>query len=142
MEIKDLQNGQVLLVSAKGVKGGKVQLMFAEKITNPNLRPAGIVGLLNASDERFSQESKPRYAWETGSPEDIKNALGIDVSGLQFGEERPIGKLNPTIAGMPLHIQITETTQGTDFEVANYMTRAKRAGADGDFILTADGQYI
>jgi hypothetical protein len=40
-----------------------------------------------------------------------------------------------------LNIVITETTEGNDWEVANFEKAAKRAGANGDFILK-DGMYI
>jgi hypothetical protein len=40
-----------------------------------------------------------------------------------------------------LNIQITETTEGSDYDVANFEVRAKRAGKDGDFI-TKNGMYI
>ena len=41
-----------------------------------------------------------------------------------------------------MNIQIVETTDGSDYDIANFETRAKRAGADGEFITTADGEYI
>lgn len=143
MKTEDLKKGQVLLVSARGVKNGKVQLMFAEKITNPHLRLGSIAGVLNKSDDRFSNtEQKPRYAWETGMPADIEAALGIEVSGLAEGQIKELNILNPEIKGAKLHIQITETTEGDDYDFANLDTSAKRAGKDGDFIMTKDGDYI
>jgi hypothetical protein len=143
MNTQDLKPGQCMIVSAKKVGGNKVQLMFAEKITNPNLRPTSIVGLLNKSDERFTTEDKPRYAWHSGEVADIKAALGIDCSSLaNEGDVMEINALNPAIDGVPLHIQITETTKGDDYDVANFQTRAKRAGKDGDFILSEGGAYI
>jgi hypothetical protein len=50
---------------------------------------------------------------------------------------------NPKIAGddRELNIQITETTEGSEYDVQNFETRAKRAGKDGDFILF-NGMYI
>jgi hypothetical protein len=142
-KLNDLKKGDCLLLSAKRVGGGKIQLMFAEKITNPNLRPNSIVGLLNKSDERFTVEEKPRYAWHSGEVADIKAALGIDCSDLtEEGATKEIGMLNPAINGQPLHIQITESTSGDAYDVANFETRAKRAGKDGDFIVSAEGAYI
>ena len=41
----------------------------------------------------------------------------------------------------PLNIQITETTEGNEYDVKNFETRAKRAGKDGAFILH-NGMYI
>ena len=40
-----------------------------------------------------------------------------------------------------LNIQITETTKGNEYEVANFEKTAKRAGKDGDFIMH-NGMYI
>lgn len=143
MELQDLNKGECLIVSAKRVGGGKIQVMFAEKITNPNLRPNSIVGLLNKSDDRFTVEEKPRYAWHSGEAADIKAALGIDCSSLvNEGDTMDVNLLNPSINGESLHIQITETTKGDKYDVANFDKRAKRAGKDGDFILSAEGAYI
>jgi phosphodiesterase/alkaline phosphatase D-like protein len=49
--------------------------------------------------------------------------------------------VNPTIKGSRLRIQINETTEGSEWQVENYKTAAKRRGAEGEFI-THEGQYI
>lgn len=135
--VENLENNECLLVSAKKVNGGKVQLAFAQKIQNPNARPASIVGMLNASDDRFTQSGKPRYAWLAAEPTDAGKYFGEDFSGLaDVGSTMDINKL------VALNIQITETTDGNEWEVANFEKSAKRAGADGDYILTKDGKYI
>jgi hypothetical protein len=130
----------IVLESAKGVKGGKIQLCFSQNV-DLGKAPTNIVGLLNASDDRFSQQ-KPRYAWLAGQPEDIKKQFGIDLS-LAEGEEIQIDMVNPKVSGddRSLNIQITETTEGSEWDVANFETRAKRAGKDGDFIMH-NGKYI
>lgn len=140
MENLNLLPGQMMLVSAKGVNGGKVSLEFAQSVETGK-ESTSLTGLLNASDERFNQ-AKPRRAWHTGQPEDIKKIFGVDVAGLGYGEELEIGELDPKVNGKPLNIQIVETTDGSDYDIANFETRAKRAGADGEFITTADGEYI
>jgi hypothetical protein len=131
----------IVLESAKGVKGGKVQLTFSQ-IVNTGKTSTSILGLLNESDERFNQQ-KPRYAWMTAEPKDINKYFGIDVSGLGEGEVLEIGAVDPRMSGIdaPLNIQIVETTEGSDYDVQNFETRAKRAGKDGDFILY-NGMYI
>ena len=142
-KLEELKGSDMLLVSAKKVKGGKIQLCFAQKVDNPESRPSSIAGLLNKSDERFTQSGKPRYAWISGEAADIQAQLGVDVSGLtEVGAEMEIGQLNPSIEGQKLNIQITETTEGSAYDVENFATRAKRAGKDGPFICTADGEYI
>jgi hypothetical protein len=130
----------IVLESAKGVKGGKVQLAFSQVIETGKA-PSSILGLLNASDERFNQ-SKPRMAWLTAQPEDVKKVFNLDLN-LAEGEELEINMVDPRMAGdnRALNIQITETTEGTEYDVANFETRAKRAGKDGDFIMK-DGKYI
>lgn len=140
--LNNLKKGELLIVSARGVKNGKVSLMFAQKITNPNLRPSSIIGALNSSDDRFTQEEKPRFAWVTGELADINSRLGLNLTALEEGATADINKLNPEIEGMKLNIQITETTKGSEFDVANIEKRAKRAGKDGDYILSPDGEYI
>jgi hypothetical protein len=132
---------KVTLVSAKGVKGNKVQLTFSQ-IVETGKAPTGLLGILNASDERFNQ-SKPRLAWLTAQPADVKLQFGLDVSGLAEGEELEIDMVDPKITGddRSLNLQITETTKGSDYDVANFETRAKRAGKDGEFIMS-NGMYI
>ena len=131
----------IVLESAKGVKGGKVQLTFSQ-IVNTGKTSTSILGLLNESDERFNQQ-KPRFAWMTAEPKDINKYFGIDVSGLGEGEVLEIGAVDPRMAGIdsPLNIQITETTEGSEYDVKNFEKTAKRAGKDGDFILF-NGMYI
>lgn len=141
--IEQLEGRELLITEARKVKGGKVQLTFAQKVQNPNVRPASIAGLLNASDERFTQSGGVRYSWMAGTPEDIKNALGIDVSDLQNeGDKKELNILNPTIQGEPVNIQITEVTTPNEYEEANFETMAKRAGKNGDYILSTEGKYI
>jgi hypothetical protein len=132
---------KVTLVSAKGIKGGKVQLTFSQVIETGKT-PTALLGILNASDERFNQ-SKPRYSWLSAQPSDVQLQFGIDVSFLAEGEELEINMVDPKIAGddRSLNLQITETTKGSDYDVANFETRAKRAGKDGDFIMS-NGMYI
>ena len=131
----------IVLESAKGVKGGKVQLTFSQ-IVETGKAPTSILGLLNESAERFNQQ-KPRLSWMTAQPTDVNKYFGIDVSSLNEGDELEIGLVDPRMAGidLPLNIQITETTEGNDYDVKNFNTRAKRAGKDGDFILH-NGMYI
>ena len=131
----------IVLESAKGVKNNKVQLCFSQVVETGKANTS-ILGLLNASDDRF-QQSKPRYSWMTAEPTDVLAQFDIDVTGLSEGEVLEIGMVDPRIASLdaPLNIQITETVEGTAYDVANFETRAKRARKDGDFILHND-MYI
>ena len=133
---------KLVLESAKGVKGGKVQLAFSQVIKTAT-SSANVLGLLNEDDDRFNQQ-KPRYSWLSGTPASIEKQFGIDVSSLGEGDVLEIGQVDPKLAGFPeetLNIQITETTEGSEWQVANFDRAAKRAGKDGDFI-TKEGMYI
>jgi len=133
---------KLVLESAKGVKNGKVQLTFSQ-IVKTGSASANVLGLLNASDDRFGSQ-KPRYAWVTGQKSDIEKQFGISLEGLTEGDVLEIGAVDPRLADAPdtsLNIQISETTEGSEWDVANFETRAKRAGKDGDFIMK-DGMYI
>lgn len=144
--VENLNKGEILLVSAKAVNGGKVSLEFAQIIENESNSNNSILGLLNESDDRFNK-SKPRRAWMNSMPEDIKKYLGVDVSDLtEVGMEKELNILNPTIAGQELNIQINETTEPKgkqgEYLVKNFEQTAKRAGKDGEFILDKEGKYI
>jgi hypothetical protein len=134
----------IVLESAKGVKGGKVQLTFSQLVNiNTEKDSFNPLALLNASDERFNQQ-KPRYAWMSAMPQDIKTQFGIDVSNLKEGEELVIGLVDPRYASFPdaqLNIEIIEKVEGTDYQVANFEKSAKRAGTGGEFLLH-NGMYI
>jgi len=132
----------IVLESARGVKNGKVQLAFSQ-IINTGTSGANVLGLLNKSDDRFNQQ-KPRYSWMTAEKADVLEQFGVDLSGLAEGDVLEIGAVDPRLTSNPdaeLNIQITESTEGSDYDVANFETRAKRAGKDGDFIMK-DGMYI
>ena len=143
MKSEDLKVGQLLLVSAKRVRNSKITLCFAQKIVNPESRPASITGLLNKSDARFTQTGNARYAFMTGEEVDIKDVFGVDCADIpNEGDSKDLNILNPTADGVALNIQITETTEGSEWEVANSETAAKRAGKDGELILSVDGLPI
>ena len=136
----NLNPGQVMLVSAKGVANGKVQLEFAQ-IVDTGRKAVDLTSLINEDDARFNQ-AKPRRAWMTGTKASIaKYFPSISVADLAEGATLEIGQLDPAIDGKPLNLQIIESTKGTDYENANVDTKAKRAGKDGDFIMK-DGHYI
>lgn len=138
--VKTLSRGDVLLVEAKGVRNGKIQLEFAEHITNPFAKSSNeLVSLMNKSDERFS--SKPRRAWMSGEKVDIESLLDIKLSELSEGDVKELNILNPVIKGQKVRVQITETTDPDDYQKDHIDEKAKRAGADGDFIFN-DGKHI
>lgn len=138
--VKTLSQGDVLLVSAKGVKGGKIQLEFAEHVTSPYARSSNpLVSLLNKSDKRFS--SRPRRAWMSGEKVDIESLLDIKLSDVSEGDIKELNILNPKIKGQKVRVQINETTEPDDYQKDNIEDTAKKAGAEGDFIFSG-GKHI
>lgn len=135
-----MKRNPIKLISAKAVNGGKVSLEFTQ-VVNTNDAAPSLTSLLNADDERFNV-SKPRHAWITGSPALVQSLFGIDVSGLAVGETLELDMEEPTIDGEQLNIQLSETTKGSTWDLANLEKSAKRAGKDGEFIMTEDGQHI
>ena len=138
--VDTLVPGETLLVSAKGVKGGKISLEFAEIIRNPNAQASNpLVAAFNASDSRFS--SRARRAWMSGEKSDIERLLGIQLSSLEQGSIKELNILSPKVNGAELSVQITETVTPDDYQKDNIETTAKKAGADGDFIMS-NGKHI
>lgn len=138
METK--RTNPVTLVSAKAVNGGKISLEFTQMVKREG-QTQSLTSLLNADDERFNV-SKPRHAWMTGSIALVKELFGIDCSGLAVGESIEIDQVEPIVHGQELNIGLIETTKGTEWQMANLEKAAKRAGKDGDFIVTDKGEPI
>tara|TARA_R110000824_G_scaffold14863_3_gene62943 strand:+ start:142 stop:762 length:621 start_codon:yes stop_codon:yes gene_type:complete len=152
-KLEDLQVGECLLVDAKKVKSGKIQLHFAEKISNGE-RAISALTILNASDDRFSSGS--RRAWVTAEVTDAAERFNVNfgddgewyVATDSKGEEVEMLDLNILtphidIKGMKyeFRVQINETTVATEWQSENVERAAKRKGKDGDYI-THKGDYI
>lgn len=143
-QLETLKPGQTLLIGARQVGGGKIQLEFAEKISASD-KPMNALSLLNKSDSRFS--SGARRAWATAEPADASEALDINFGddgewySSERGEEMDLYMLNPETSGLRFRVQIIESVEPTEWEADNIDRAAKRAGKDGDFI-THNGNYI
>jgi hypothetical protein len=143
MENLNLKPGQIMLVNAKGVANGKVSLEFAQ-IVDTGRKSLDLTSLINEDDDRFNT-AKPRRAWMVGTKASIGkyfSEIADAIEALAEGEVLEIGQLNPEISGKQLNLQIVETINGTDYDKANIATKAKRAGADGDYIVTSKGENI
>tara|TARA_R110002020_G_scaffold298482_2_gene514333 strand:- start:650 stop:1234 length:585 start_codon:yes stop_codon:yes gene_type:complete len=133
-----------LLVSARKISNGKLSLEFAEIIKSGD-RAVSALTLLNASDARFS--GKPRRAWVTAEPVDAAKLFNINFGDdgdwimTERGEVMELNILNPTYNGDRFRLQINETTQGTQYQLDNIESAAKRRGKDGEFI-THEGNYV
>ena len=116
--VETLKQGQTLLVSARKVGGDKVHMEFAEVI--PNGKGQNILGILNASDERFSANA--RRAWVTAEPADATKTFGINLGidagweATERGEMLFLNILNPTIDGTRCRIQIVDAETGEIFD--------------------------
>lgn len=145
--LETLTPGQTLLVHARKVNGGKLQLEFAEKLQQAD-RPVNALAVFNKSDDRFSNGAGARRAWMTVEPSDASELLGIDLSDESkyttdaMGRDiMPLNVLSPKAGDHTLRVQIVETTNASEWDAQNIETRAKRRGKDGDFI-THKGMYI
>ena len=148
--ISTLNAGEILLVHARQVSGGKVQLELAEKIASA--QTVNPLSVFNKSDQRFSSGGA-RRAWLTAEPADASEYLGIDVTENAQGwtvDEMgrtilPLNIKSPTIqigdSTHSLRVEVEETTEPNEYQAANLETSAKRAGAGGAFIMH-EGNYV
>lgn len=143
--INNLNREECIILSARPVSGGKVQLEFAEiipSLTSNSSSP--ILGELNKSDERFTGRSA-RRAWISVEPEDTKKefpaiADKIDQA-IENNEKVFVGYKNPQMFGMPLHIQINEDhTPANEWEEDNLERSAKQDGNEN--YLLKQGKLI
>lgn len=141
--LETLTPGNSLLVQAIQVANGKIQLEVAERLEGA--AQANPLAVFNKSDERFSQGGA-RRAWLTCEPKDASELLGVDLTdGYAMGDNgkqvKPLNIANPSVNGTALRVQITETVEPTEWQMANLSTAAKRRGKEGDYI-THKGMYI
>ena len=144
-----LKPNETLLLQARKVANGKIQLEVAESIQVSD-RPMNVLGMLNKSDDRF--KSNARRTWVTAEPTDATELfsinfgadaewyMGTSKSGAQV-ELLDLNVLNPVINDMRCRILVTETIEPTEWQAENVERSAKRKGAEGEFI-THDSNYI
>jgi len=146
-----IQENQTLLLQARKVNGGKIQLEFAELIKT-STTSANPLGMFNKSDDRFNVGNKARRAWLTAEAKDASAILGLDLTNTANWSIDGMGRevlelnvLNPiaTVNGTEhrLCVTIVETIEPTEWQAQNLQTAAKRKGKDGAFI-THKGMYI
>jgi hypothetical protein len=134
--IENLQNNQRAITSLRKIGGGtKIQFELAEKIERAEENGVNLLALMNKGDERFNQ-SKPRRAWMSAEYAQITAFFGISAEDLAEVSEDALNPTriwieSPQVNGLDLHIKVTETISGTDYEMANIDTKAKRSGKDG-----------
>jgi hypothetical protein len=148
VKIADLQQGQCLLVDARKVKNGMIQLQFAEKLVTKD-RPVSALTILNASDPRFS--SGARRAWVSANILDASEKFDInfgddgDWYSDPKGEIMDLNILNPFVevndSKYFFRVKVSETITANEWQAENLDRAAKRRGKNGDYI-THEGDYI
>jgi hypothetical protein len=153
--VENLQEGETIVVSARKVSGGKIQVMIGEIVRNPNLgesRP-NVLGILNASDERFEeQKQKPRYAFVTVEADSFLEATGIDLLKAIDENQGVIGVINPELSlgdgiSVRMRLEVRENLSGNyspeSWEMKNSRKAAKQIKTkQGQVYFTKDGQLI
>ena len=112
---------------------------MVDKVQRPGQR-LNVLATLNKSDSRFNQ-GRNRFAWMKAMPEQLKEFFGITSTSLEElsyeeglqRDELEEGKHyltldieNPSIQGEPLHIEISETTEPTDWQAVNQENAVKQ----------------
>lgn len=154
--IDSLKFGNTILVGAKETADeSRIQLEFAEIVINPS-SGNNILGMFNKSDSRFTEDRKPRRAWQDATKESAAALLGLPE--LETAEYAPVddmgnGKpflvlnvLNPVIvegeaAGERLRVFVNETTTPDQWQKDNVLKAAKKSPSKG-FCLSPDGEPI
>lgn len=141
--VATLAIGQVLLVAVKNIKGGKLQLEFAEKIDNPN-QSINVLAVLNADDDRFKGNKGARRAYVSVTPAQLEAHFGIKAASVPAEGSLEINELAPTLLGKALRMRIIESFQGSEFEMQNQAKTAKQyTGKDGEKkYFVKDGKLI
>lgn len=142
----NFEAGQSHLIGFQNINSEtKVQMIIGERIELPN-RSDDVLAEMNASDDRFSKRGV-RYHWLTSELEDIKRVFGdeyytnaVDAKANETLVAYHVE--NPTMSGKPLRIQIIESNQPRNqWDIDNLERSAKRAGAEGEYLL-ANGMPI
>ena len=139
-----LNPGDTLLVQARKVANGKIQLEFAEIIQTMD-RPVSLLSILNRSDAAFA--TRARRAWITAEVADASEDFDVNFGddgewyASEKGELMDLNILNPEYNGIRMKLRIFETLTPSKWQEANLETSAKRRGSEGDFILHG-GEYI
>ena len=148
--LDSLKQGETLLIEARKVANGKIQLEFAESL-NTSARGKNALSVFNKSDDRFSG-GKPRRAWVTAEPVDAGELLNINLGddGEWYEAQRrgksvevlDINMLNPVdFDDERFRVICEETLTPSEYHSQSPEDYAKKKGKDGDLILH-NGCYI
>jgi len=142
-EIEALPVDTCMLVSARKVNGGKIQLEFAEKISELNENSNNVLLDLNADDDRFNSRIGARRAWITASPDMFEKHFGVSINDLteidvetSRGSMKiyPLAIVQPKIGGLDVHIQVNETVAPKSAWDLQNRDRAGKTDGNGNYL--------
>lgn len=131
------ESDQTMITIVRAVRNDSYQMEIVDKVQKPS---QNVLQLLNKTDERFNLGNN-RFAWVKVMPHEAQKYFGIDpeeLAKLTFTEGRQredmvegkdyltVEKANPTLNGQALRIQISETTEPTEWQEANLEQAAKQ----------------
>ena len=148
-----LKLDDVLLTHIERTANGGYKAEFVQHISRNNgTEGDDVLAMMNASDPRFQRGSKT-YTWTRATLSDLETLLaipGLDIENSDFvtitsksGKVREVTNLNilnPEFNSKKLSVQITETTEPTEWQKAND-TGYKVNPATSE-VLTKDGMNI
>lgn len=138
--LEQLPKGKTMAVRVKHVKNGKIQIEFAQKIDSAD-SSVNVLSIFNKSDKRFSQNG-PRRTWLTAEKADALKIAGIKLDDSVPYQE--ILKVMDTYQGLEYNLKITEKLESeyTSEEINSDVLNFKRAGKDGNFFYSKNGQRV
>lgn len=152
--LDSLEKDQVLLVGFQETSNpDEIQAIVVHSKVNPTLKGSdSLLTQIYKGDPRFNSSSSYIYGWKTGLASEWAAVLGIpkiaDVAEYetqaQFSGKNGIvlNILNPvTVNGDELGVEITESTEPTEYQSKNVATRAKQDG-NGNYTITSEGKPI
>ncbi len=147
-----LKVDEVLLTHVEKTANGGFKAEFVQNINRSGDTSDDVLAMMNASDPRFKRGSKT-YNWTKSTLADLETLLnipGLDIENSDFvtitsktGKVREVtylNILNPEYNGQKVRVQITETTEATDWQRDND-TGYKVNPATSE-VLTKDGKNI
>tara|TARA_R100000541_G_scaffold41593_1_gene49027 strand:+ start:1844 stop:2437 length:594 start_codon:yes stop_codon:yes gene_type:complete len=147
-----LKVDEVLLTHVEKTANGGFRAEFVQNINRGGDTTDDVLAMMNASDPRFKRGSKT-YNWTKSTITDLETLLnvpGLDIENSEFvaitsktGKVREVtylNILNPEYNGQKVSVQITETTEATDWQRDND-TGYKVNPATSE-VLTKDGKNI
>jgi len=115
---------KAILTAIRAVAGGKFQFEITQVVEKPN-RGANLLAIMNKGDERFEQ-AKPRKAWMSAVPSQIKEYFNVDCSAIKEGAPLSMELIDPKVDGHSLNIQVNETTTPNEYQSKNILSTAKQ----------------